>query len=416
VGRFVRSSWTRTYWAVFTANLVTSVGIMSFLPFFPSMLEELGLVDPSAIAAWTGAVFGAAPLAAAVMGPVWGSIGDRLGRKVMVLRAMLAVSFFVGCIGFVRTPLQLFVLRLCQGVFSGFAPPSITLVSISAPREQQGRVASSLQASLAVGTLIGPLLGAWVQGLWGIRSIFFVVAVLSALGALLVHVWASEDPGQRAASAGLSAGALFAGVRDDLRELLANPRVRLALILLFCVQFGFGATNPLLELLVGSLGHEGEERRHLTAWLFTATAAAGLVATPLWGRAGDRFGHARTLRAASLAAAIVLGLHAVASAWALILAARVLVGLTVTGSTSASTGVAATETSPARRGGAFGAMFSARAFAVSLGSLVGGALASLIGIRTLFVAAALAIVAAILALRAREARDATPPADHGAIA
>jgi DHA1 family multidrug resistance protein-like MFS transporter len=346
------------------------------------------------------------------MGPVWGSIGDRVGRKVMVLRAMLAVSFFVGCIGFVRTPLQLFVLRLCQGVFSGFAPPSITLVSIAAPREVQGRVASSLQASLAVGTLVGPLLGAWVQGLWGIRSIFFVVAALSGCGALLVHFWASEDPQQRAPSEPLSVLALFALVRADLRELLANPRVRMALIVLFCVQLGFGATNPLLELLVGGLGHEGEERRRLTAWLFTATAAAGLVATPVWGRAGDRFGHARTLLGASLAAAVVLGLHAVASAYALILSARVLAGLTVTGSTSASTGVAAVETRAERRGGAFGAMFSARAFAVSLGSLLGGALASVIGIRTLFVAAALVIIAALLALRGRGGA----PVDPGALA
>ncbi len=400
-------SWKRTYWAVFAANLVTAVGMMSFLPFFPSLLEELGLRDPGAIAAWTGAVFGAAPLAAAVMGPVWGSIGDRLGRKAMVLRALLAISFFVGCIGFVRTPLQLLCLRLCQGVFSGFVPPSMTLVSIAAPREVQGRVSGTLQASLAAGSIVGPLLGAWVQGLWGIRSIFFVVSALSLVGALLVFLLASEDEGLRETLERFSAGSLLAGVLADLRLLLENPRVRRALLVLFCVQFGCGATNPLLELLVGSLGHEGEARRTLTAWLFTATAAAGLFATPLWGRAGDRYGHLRTMLAAAAGAALALAVHAAAAAYAVVLGARLLQGLTATGTTAASSGVAATETAPERRGGAFGAMFSARALALSLGSLCGGALASAVGVRRLFAAASVTIAVAILALRLRGRRSAS---------
>ena len=36
------AGWRRTYWTVWTANLVTAIGMMSFLPFFPSLLEEMG--------------------------------------------------------------------------------------------------------------------------------------------------------------------------------------------------------------------------------------------------------------------------------------------------------------------------------------------------------------------------------------
>ena len=80
--------WKKTYWAVWVANLVTSIGMMSFLPFFPQHLRSLGMTDPDSIARWSAAIFGAAPFTAGLMMPIWGAIGDRVGRKAMVLRAL----------------------------------------------------------------------------------------------------------------------------------------------------------------------------------------------------------------------------------------------------------------------------------------------------------------------------------------
>ena len=133
------SPWKRTYWSGWTANLIASIGMMSFLPFFPSLLGELGLTGKTELAVWSGLVFGAAPLSATVMSPIWGALGDRVGRKIMVLRSMVAIALFVGLMGFAETPMQLLLLRVGQGIFSGFIPPSITLVSVGAPADRQGR-------------------------------------------------------------------------------------------------------------------------------------------------------------------------------------------------------------------------------------------------------------------------------------
>ena len=84
------SKWKRTFVVIWTADLITAIGMMSFLPFFPSYLEELGLSDPDEIAVWAGLVFGAAPMVAALMAPLWGSLSDRYGRKLMMLRAFKA--------------------------------------------------------------------------------------------------------------------------------------------------------------------------------------------------------------------------------------------------------------------------------------------------------------------------------------
>lgn len=411
--------WQRTYWVVFGANLVTAVGMMSFLPFFPTFLEELGVEGRASLATWTGVVFGAAPLAAAAMGPVWGSLGDRFGRKLMVLRAMLAISLFVGAMSFVRTPWQLLALRLCQGVFSGFVPPSITLVSIAAPREHQGRVAGTLQAALAAGSIVGPIAGAFLQQAWGIRSVFLFVAVASAAAALGIALFAREDASLRETLEGWSPGSLLSGVLRDLRELFANPRLRATLLLLFLVQLGVGATNPLLELHVRDLAALAAQEvdgaqpaaaapaaglHHLatrTGLLFTALAASTLLATPWWGRRGDRVGHGRSMGLAALAAMAGLLLHALATTYAVLLAARVLLGFGASGTNAAAFGTAAVETRTERRGSAIGSMFSARALAVSLGSMSGGALASLVGLDALFWGGGAVLGLALLATRSR---------------
>ncbi|MCZ6597352.1 MAG: MFS transporter [Planctomycetota bacterium] len=395
--------WQRTYWVVYAANLITAAGMMSFLPFFPTFLRELGLTERAEIAAWTGLVFGAAPFAAAIMGPIWGAIGDRFSRKWMVLRALVAITLFVGAMSLVRSPLQLLVLRLGQGVFSGFVAPSITLVSVAAPREVQGRIAGGLQTALAAGSIGGPLLGAFVHETFGIRNVFLVVAAASGLSALLLLFLAREEPGLTETMEEWSPTSVLVGVRRDLRDLFANRGLRSALFVLFVVQFGVGMTNPLLELYVRELwaGDPALVPR-LTGILFSVFAVASVVAMPLWGRLGDRIGHGRALVRSAFGGALVLGLNAAAPTYGLLVGARVLLGAATSGASATAFGVAATSTAVERRGGALGAAFSARALAMSVGALAGGALAALLGIRGLFALGAL-LVALGLAL-ARPAR------------
>lgn len=393
------SGWKRTYRAVYAANLITAVGMMSFLPFFPSYLEELGVVGRDRVALWSGLVFGAAPLAAAVMGPIWGSIGDRFSRKLMVIRAMVAISVFVGSMSFVQGPWQLLALRLGQGVFSGFVPPSVTLVSVAAPGPMQGRIAGSLPTALAAGSIVGPMFGAFVQDHLGMRAVFLVVAGLSGLGALLVLVFAREEAALRETVERWSPTSVLAHAWGDLARLFRNPRMRAALLLLFVIQFGVGATNPLLELHVRDVVDDPERAKTWTGILFGLFAGASLVAMPLWGRLGDRIGHGRALGRSALGAAVALVLHAPAPGLALLAAARVALGLTSSGATPATFGTAAVETPVERRGSAMGAAFSARALAVSVGAMAGGGLAALLTIRGVFVLGAVAIGLCLLLAR-----------------
>ncbi len=395
--------WKRTYWAVWVANFITATGMMSFLPFFPRHLESLGLTERAEIELWTGLVFGAAPLAAAVMTPVWGALGDRIGRKAMVARAMFAITIFVGGMSFVTTPLGLFFMRLGQGVFSGFVAPSITLVSVSAPPERQGRITGSLQTAIALGAVVGPLLGGVLAADLGMDVIFRCVAVSAAAGAVIVLMLVREDAAarQQTDARERSPGTLIRAAVSDLREALAIRELRGVVIFLFFLQFGMGITNPLMELFVRDVvGDDGPGVARMTGALFSSMALVNLFAMPWWGSYGDKIGHSKALGICSLIASIALGLHAIVPTIAFLFVVRIFLGAGMAGASPCAYGLAATELSVERRGGGMGLVFSSRTLALSLSAMCGGWLSEWVGIRGLFFIGALVILFGLRGLSA----------------
>ena len=386
--------WKRIYWAVWLSNLVTSIGMMSFLPFFPSHLESLGLTDPKEITVWTGVIFGSAPLMAAFMGPVWGAVGDRFGRRLMILRALFAIALFVGAMAFARTPVELLILRLMQGVFSGFVAPSITLVGVVAPADQQGRVTGSLQTALAAGTIVGPLLGAYLETALGVSSLFLCVAGAVLVSAVVVLLFVPSDArsvsGPEAAPPALrereSLGSAFRQFFGDLSQHLESPALRNMLFMIFGVQFAVGATAPQMELFVRELW-EGDPLlvSKLTGVLFSALAISDLISMPLWGERGDRLGHGRMILRSSQLTGVALLLHAVVPVYALLALARFFLGFASAGVKPCSFGLLAEETVIERRGSAVGLVLSARQLAMSTAAMLGGLISAVVGLRGLFV-------------------------------
>jgi len=394
--------WRRTFWVVFVANLISGAGLMSFLPYFPSLLEDLGMADEHARAVWSGILFGAAPLSAGFTGPLWGSVGDRYGRKLMVVRSLVGLGLFVGLMTFARTPWQLLFLRLGQGVFSGYMPPSLTLVSVAAPRDRQGQVTSWIQTASTVGTIAGPMIGALLLVGGGVSNVFRWTALAAGLSAVLVAVFAVDEPGERAPAGRLSLGSVLRASWSDLAGLLALPRMRAAIALYAAVHFTLGAVNPLMEFFVEDLWAGDPARiEGLTGTLFSTLAVSAIVGTPLWGRVGDRFGHAVALRLSSALAALSMLLHAFVPSYSWLFAVRLAFGLVSPGASASAFGLAATETGRQQRGAAMGAVFSARCFAISAGSFAGGGLMPLLGLRGLFVVASAAIALALLVGRGR---------------
>lgn len=403
------STWRRNFLAVWLANTITAVGMMAFLPFLPLYLEEMGVTDERALRMWSGVLVGAAPLMAAFMGPVWGSLGDRLGRKPMIVRANLAICLFVGAMAFARTPLQLLTLRLLQGVFSGYIAPSLTLVSAQTDDARQGRVVGTLQTGVILGMAVGPLLGGALADQWGYRPVFFVTAALSLLAVFVVALGAREERPPQAAGekdeavSGQAASALrglWRGVLRDVRTVVAGGPLRQLVLAAFALRLGAAIVDPILSLFVRTLhGVDVGAVATMTGTIFAVRGVATLVTTPFWGWLGDRFGHGRMMTLCGMGTGMAMLPQAFVDDVGTLLVLRLVSGACMAGTVPALWALAAKLSPSAKRGSAYGLTFSSLGLAHALGPLGGGTLAALFGLRSVFVVSTVLLLAAALVVR-----------------
>jgi EmrB/QacA subfamily drug resistance transporter len=192
----------------------------------PVIAGELGRISD---VSW---VVTAYVVAAAAATPLWGKLGDRLGRKRML---ELALAGFVGAsalCGAAQDMTQLIVLRLVQGTTAGglMALAMAAVGDLVSPRER-GRYQGYIAATFAVATIVGPLLGgALVEGP-GWRWVFLVnlPVGLVALAGLRLRLPAApvERPEHRLD--GLGAG-LLAAATSTLMLACIQSEGRVALI------------------------------------------------------------------------------------------------------------------------------------------------------------------------------------------
>jgi DHA1 family multidrug resistance protein-like MFS transporter len=379
-------SWKRNFALVWLNNFVTAVGMMAVLPLLPLYLPELGVTDPAAMRIWSGVLVAGAPLTAACMGPLWGALGDRVGRKPMMLRANLAVVIFVGAMSLVTSPVQLLVLRLVQGVFSGFMAPSMTIVSVMTPPEKQGGVTGMLHTAVIAGSMCGAVLGGSIADSMGFRTVFIVCSALSLIAAVLVALWVVEPPRERPAPEGeIEPLTLLGRVWSDASTFLAPGPLRSVLVAVFAVRFGSAMVDPMMALHVKTLsGYRPELLATTTGVVFASTAAATLLLTPLWGRAGDRRGYGRLLALCAGGGAVMYLAQGLVQSVAPLYVLRFLSGAFLAGIFPAAYAIAANNSPVERRGGALGFTFSSFIFANAAGPVTGGLLAATIGLRPVF--------------------------------
>jgi DHA1 family multidrug resistance protein-like MFS transporter len=392
----------RNFRVVWCSNFITAVGMMGFLPLIPLYIEEIGVVGEQSLRIWSGVIVAAAPLPAALMAPLWGAIGDRFGRKLMIMRANMAIVVFVGAMGFVTSPWQFLALRLGQGLFSGFIAPAMTLVSVSTPADRQGRTAANLQTAIMAGGIVGPLMGGAIADAFGHRALFMVCSGLSVVAVLLVGLFVTEPEDEhRGALAHVDGIGLLRSVIRDVAMFLGHPVLRVVLAGAFAVRFGASLLDPLLALWVETRsGFDLIHLKSVTGLVFGAQALATLLFTPVWGHIGDRLGNRRLLAiCATGAGAAYLAQRAVDHV-AVLAVLRFVSGAFVAGVVPAAFSAAARHSPVGKRGAAQGVTFSAVVMARALAPLGGGLLGAVAGLGPLFIVAALLMfVTSAVALR-----------------
>ncbi len=168
--------WKRNLYTLWATEFLAALGMALVLPFLPFYIRELGVKELHDVERWSGFVFAAPFLVAIFTGPLWGWLGDRYGRRMMLIRALFGYAISSSLMAFAQNVQQLFILRLIQGGVSGFIAATLAIVATTTPRERMGYAMGVLQTSLTTGAIIGPFVG----GFWQTRSATGTSSILPA--------------------------------------------------------------------------------------------------------------------------------------------------------------------------------------------------------------------------------------------
>ena len=369
------------------------MGLMAFLPMLPLYVQErFGINDPVELLFWAGIVYAAAPFSAALAGPFWGAMGDRIGKKPMAIRANIAIAITTSLMPLAPSPLWLLGMRALQGVLAGYVAPAMALVSQAAPRERHGSVIANLQVAMATGSFLGPYLGAEVSHWFGRASLFWVASALSAVSALVLHCFARESQ--------VAPDEPSAGFRTDFvracRRLFGNGVFARLLLLVLLLRLGQNMLEPVLALFVRELGPAPFVLRHSAtpalaldrtiAIAFALLAVAQWLCTRWWGRQADRFGPLRCLAWLSLGLAALQATMATVTTIGQFLWLRAAIACLMAGSLTLAYAAASKRVLDRDRTLAFALVQSCIQFGLALGPQL-GALVAADGARPDFAAA-----------------------------
>jgi DHA1 family multidrug resistance protein-like MFS transporter len=293
--------WQRNLWAVIVAELLTILAFQAALILIPYYIQQMGITDTKAVSTWTGAYQAVGAIAFAISTPIWGILGDRYGRKLMLVRAMIATTVVLVLMGLARTPGQLLIMRILQGFFTGTPAAASALVAVGSPRERLAYSLGLVQTAVFIGSSLGPMMGGYVADAWGYRATFYASALLAGI-ALLVIALLTREPGGSMVKT--SQGKLESPLGTFKSMLTAGPLLGLTAMVLV-INLSFSLLGPVLPLtiqrLVANPAHLASTAGTISGVFALAAAAAALVV----GRISDRLGYGRTVLICALGMAFL---------------------------------------------------------------------------------------------------------------
>ena len=364
--------------ALLTCNvLFMSASYTMIIPFLPMYLTlELG-VDDAAVNLWAGLAFSVTFLISAVMAPIWGRIADRKGKRLMAMRAslLISISYLLG--GIVTSPGQLIVVRVFQGFASGLWPMDLAIMTLYAPRERLGFSLGIMQGTLTAGGVVGPLLGGVLAEAFGMRASFYIGGLALFIN-FLAFTFIIKEPPMPKNTVPLTAE------EKNPTHLWHIPILRTMMIVSTLAQMVLYILMPVITTYIKALAGSMDNIVFVAGAVFSLSGIAGAIAAPLWGIYGTRRTYFNSMFLAMLFGGIMFTLQGIPDTLMPFAVMQFGVGLFIAGIQPSLNAIIAQHTPPQLKGSVFGLLFSAQQIGGATGPLLGGIVATYLGMHYLF--------------------------------
>jgi MFS family permease len=336
------------------------------LPTAPFRILELGGNELAA-----GLFLGFLTYASALSAPFTGALGDRVGKRPMLLLCSLVIAGFSVAYGLSPSYRLLLFLVFFHGVFwSGLLSASSAYMTDMLPESRRAEGISYWGMSTMLAVSVAPSVGFWAyQRGWG-----FLTAEIAALNLGMAAIaWNLEEA---RVSTRWSRDKFFS------RELV-EWRVVIVSLSLFLCSFGYGGITSFVALYAERSGIAPK------GIYFTTFAAVVLATRPFSGRLADRIGHRRFFLPCLAVTVLGFALLVLPQTRGLMIASAVVFGLGFGNMYPAYVAYVVKHVDAARRGAAFGGILAAFDTGIGTGSICLGGIIHRFGFATAFGVAAL---------------------------
>ncbi len=379
-------NWKRNLIVLSLVQLATMIGFSGYHPFVAYYMMDLGVANAAEAATWMAAFNSGAAVAMMIASPIWGMLGDRHGRKIMLIRATTAGCVFTFLMGMAATPTQLVILRVIQGMFSGTVVAAITLVATGTPDEYLGRSLGIMQTAQFIGQSIGPLVGGATADALGYRNVFFVSAGLMLISVLATIILVREPKRAEAADQPKETAAL---ARGGALAAVANRNTLLLVLTLAGNSFAIAVLSPVLSLYIKQIiGGEVPNLATIAGSVMSVAAFSSSLSAIYLGRLADRIGQKRILVTCVLGVALIHIPQSFVTHPNQLIFLRAIQGLFMGGIMPTANALLAKATSTEHRGAVFGFSHSAQAGGRAVGPMVGAGVSNAWGMSSAFLVTA----------------------------
>lgn len=383
-------TWKRTVYISLVCVFCTAFGVSQLAPILPLYFHDLGVQTPEAMSLWSGLATGATYIIVCLAAPFWGRVADKKGRKITLIRSSFGMALCNVLIAFQTTPEGVVLIRLVQGLVSGFYSASITLIASESPIEQTGWALGLLASANLAGSLIGPLLGGYIADTVGIRNDFIIVGVLMGLAGVLATIFIHENYVPQPNPEKLSIRKL----KEQIPEF--NSIVALCVasfIYAICIM----SLQPVISVYIkGIVPSDTENLAFIAGAVFSAMGIAQLMSSSPLGKLVDKIGPRKVLVVSLIYVGILNIPQAYVSDVYQLAIIRFLQGFGLGGMLPALNTYLSSKTPREFTGQVFSYNQSCLFFGYFLGSVGGASLMAWLGFTTLFwVSGGLFIISAL---------------------
>ena len=383
-------TWKRTVYISLICVFCTAFGVSQLAPILPLYFHDLGVQTPEAMSLWSGLATGATYIIVCLAAPFWGRVADKKGRKITLIRSSFGMALCNILIAFQTTPEGVVLIRLVQGLVSGFYSASITLIASESPIERTGWALGLLASANLAGSLIGPLLGGYIADTVGIRNDFIIVGTLMGLTGVLATIFIHENYVPQPNPEKLSIRKL----KEQIPEF--NSIVALCVasfIYAICIM----SLQPVISVYIkGIVPSDTENLAFIAGAVFSAMGIAQLMSSSPLGKLVDKIGPRKVLVVSLIYVGILNIPQAYVSDVYQLAIIRFLQGFGLGGMLPALNTYLSSKTPREFTGQVFSYNQSCLFFGYFLGSVGGASLMAWLGFTTLFwVSGGLFIISAL---------------------